>query len=142
MAICPTWFSASASGPWNSFLFDWALSIAMGEGAWKDSQPLPWAKEVERFFATLGRFDDYFEGNEALHASPEVADMRQDLLRCTRFFRWLEFGEGFGDVAQHLAAPIRNRGQAVPQQIARAHGFRNWRSHGNLLGEIQRPLER
>jgi hypothetical protein len=52
-------------------LFDWALSMAKGEGAWKDSQPLPWTQEVERFFATLKRFDDYLEGNEQLHASPE-----------------------------------------------------------------------
>ena len=52
-------------------LFDWALSMAKGEAAWKDSPPLPWAKEVERFFGTLKRFDDYLQGNEALHASPE-----------------------------------------------------------------------
>jgi hypothetical protein len=52
-------------------LFDWALSMAKGQGVWKDSQPLPWAQEVERFFAALKRFDDYLEGGEALHASPE-----------------------------------------------------------------------
>jgi hypothetical protein len=52
-------------------LFDWGLSMAKGEAAWKDSQPLPWAQEVERFFGTLKRFDEYLEGNEALHASPE-----------------------------------------------------------------------
>ena len=52
-------------------LFDWALLMARGEGAWKDSQPLPWAKEVERFFGTLRRFDEYLGGNEALYASPE-----------------------------------------------------------------------
>ena len=52
-------------------LLDWALSMAKGQGAWKDSQPLPWPKEVERFFLTLKRFDDYLEGNEPLHASPE-----------------------------------------------------------------------
>jgi hypothetical protein len=52
-------------------LFDWALSMAKGQGVWKDSQPLPWAQEVERFFGSLKRFDDYLEGNEALHASPE-----------------------------------------------------------------------
>jgi hypothetical protein len=52
-------------------LFDWALSMAKGEQTWKDSQPLTWAQEVERFFATLKRFDDYLEGNEQLHASPE-----------------------------------------------------------------------
>jgi len=52
-------------------LFDWALSMAKGQGVWKDSQPLPWAQEVVRFFATLKRFDDFLEGNEQLHASPE-----------------------------------------------------------------------
>lgn len=30
-------------------LFDWALSIAKGKPAWRDSKPLPWEKEVERF---------------------------------------------------------------------------------------------
>ena len=52
-------------------LFDWALSMAQGQGVWKDSQPLPWTREVDRFFASLKRFDDYLEGNETLHASPE-----------------------------------------------------------------------
>jgi hypothetical protein len=52
-------------------LFDWALSMAKGEAAWKDSPPLPWAQEVDRFFATLKHFDEYLEGSEALHASPE-----------------------------------------------------------------------
>lgn len=52
-------------------LFDWALSMARGQGVWHDSQPLPWAQEVERFFGSLKRFDDYLEGNEQLHASPE-----------------------------------------------------------------------
>ena len=52
-------------------LFDWALSMAMGQGVWKDSQPLPWGQEVERFFGALKRFDDYLAGNGALHASPE-----------------------------------------------------------------------
>ena len=52
-------------------LFDWALSMAEGQAAWHDSPPLPWDREVDRFFATLKRFDDFLEGNEALHASPE-----------------------------------------------------------------------
>src|SRR6476659_10641571 len=38
-------------------LFDWALSIAQGKQAWHDSTPLPWAAEVERFFAAAKRFD-------------------------------------------------------------------------------------
>lgn len=40
-------------------LFDWALSIAKGKQIWQNSQPLPWPKEVERFFAALKSFDDF-----------------------------------------------------------------------------------
>jgi hypothetical protein len=42
-------------------LFDWALSLAKGAQAWHDSTPLEWPLEVERFFASLGRFDAYLE---------------------------------------------------------------------------------
>ncbi len=52
-------------------LFDWALSMAKGQPAWHDSQPLPWHDEIERFFASLRSFDDYLAGDELLHASPE-----------------------------------------------------------------------
>jgi hypothetical protein len=52
-------------------LFDWALSMARGEAAWKDSEPLPWSAEVERFFGTLKRFDDYLASNKPLHNSTE-----------------------------------------------------------------------
>jgi hypothetical protein len=52
-------------------LLDWGLSIAAGKQAWKDSKPLPWEKESERFFAALKRFDDYLESSEPLHATPE-----------------------------------------------------------------------
>ena len=38
-------------------LMDWAASIAEGQQAWKDSPPLSWDAEVERFFAGLARFD-------------------------------------------------------------------------------------
>jgi len=40
-------------------LYDWALSIARGQQVWKDSEPLEWDKEADRFFAVLKRFDDY-----------------------------------------------------------------------------------
>lgn len=40
-------------------LFAWALSIAKGEEAWKDSEPRPWTEEAERFHAALRAFDDY-----------------------------------------------------------------------------------
>lgn len=52
-------------------LFDWALSIAMGEQKWQDSKPLPWDQEVERFFAVLKKFDDYLASSEPVHASIE-----------------------------------------------------------------------
>lgn len=51
-------------------LFDWALSIAKGQQAWKDSKPLPWEKEVERFFAALKSFDDYLASGAPMKASP------------------------------------------------------------------------
>jgi hypothetical protein len=38
-------------------LMDWAVSIAEGQQAWKDSPPLPWHAEVDRFFGGLARFD-------------------------------------------------------------------------------------
>jgi len=52
-------------------LFDWALSIARGKQEWHDSTPLPWSKEVERFFKTLQAFDDYLASDAPLAASPE-----------------------------------------------------------------------
>jgi len=38
-------------------LFDWALSIANGKQAWRDSKPLAWDQEIARFFAALAAFD-------------------------------------------------------------------------------------
>jgi hypothetical protein len=52
-------------------LFDWALSIAQGKQAWHDSEPLPWAQEVSRFFTTLQAFDDYLASGAPLAASVE-----------------------------------------------------------------------
>jgi hypothetical protein len=52
-------------------LMDWALTIALGKREWRDSKPLPWESEVERFFATIKKLDDYLASNEPLHASPE-----------------------------------------------------------------------
>ncbi len=52
-------------------LLDWALSMAKGQPVWHDSQPLPWPDEVQRFFDTLKRFDDFLAGPEPLQAPPE-----------------------------------------------------------------------
>jgi len=52
-------------------LMDWAFSIATGKREWHDSKPLPWEKEVERFFAALKKLDDYLASSQAMHSSPE-----------------------------------------------------------------------
>jgi len=52
-------------------LFDWGLSIAAGAQAWHDSSPLAWDEEVDRFFATLGRFDAFLAGDAPLSAPAE-----------------------------------------------------------------------
>lgn len=52
-------------------LYDWALTQATGSEAWHDSEPLPWSGEVERFHATLQRFDDYLASDAPLAASVE-----------------------------------------------------------------------
>jgi hypothetical protein len=52
-------------------LYDWALSQAKGAEAWTDSEPLPWSREVERFHATLQRFDDYLASDAPLAATAE-----------------------------------------------------------------------
>jgi hypothetical protein len=52
-------------------LLDWGLSIARGQQKWQNSKPLPWEREVERFFAALKTFDDFLASSEPAHASFE-----------------------------------------------------------------------
>jgi hypothetical protein len=52
-------------------LFDWALGIAQGQPTWHDSTPLPWNSEIERFFASVKKFDDYLASSEPLQGSAE-----------------------------------------------------------------------
>jgi hypothetical protein len=52
-------------------LYDWALTQARGSEAWKESDPLPWAQEVERFHAALQRFDDYLASGAPIAAPME-----------------------------------------------------------------------
>jgi hypothetical protein len=52
-------------------LFDWALSIAMGQQKWQNSKPLPWEQEVERFFAALKKFDDFMASSEQIQTPLE-----------------------------------------------------------------------
>ena len=52
-------------------LMEWALSITKGQQAWRDSKPLPWNQEVDRFHAAIKKFDDYLASSEALHDAVE-----------------------------------------------------------------------
>ena len=52
-------------------LLDWALYLARGEQSWHDSMPLPWDREVARFFAALQTFDAYLASEEPLGWSAE-----------------------------------------------------------------------
>ena len=47
-------------------IFDWALALAKGNHVWRNSQPLPWEQEVDRFFSALKAFDDYLASGEQL----------------------------------------------------------------------------
>lgn len=52
-------------------LYDWALTIAQGAPRWRDSTPLPWDREVARFFETLARFDAFLASDAPLACPPE-----------------------------------------------------------------------
>ena len=52
-------------------LYDWALTQAKGAEAWHDSTPLEWDREVARFFAAVGRFDEYLASDAPLATSAE-----------------------------------------------------------------------
>jgi hypothetical protein len=49
-------------------LMEWALSMAQGRQAWRNSTPREWEAEVERFFGTLAAFDAYLATAEPLQA--------------------------------------------------------------------------
>jgi hypothetical protein len=52
-------------------LYDWALTQAKGSEAWKESDPLPWPQEIERFHAALQRFDAYLASGAPIAAPIE-----------------------------------------------------------------------
>ncbi len=54
-----------------SDLMEWALSMARGAEAWQDSHVGEWSEEVTRFYASIGRFDQYLESNSDLACSLE-----------------------------------------------------------------------
>lgn len=52
-------------------LMDWALAMSEGRREWKDSLPLPWDQESERFFEALKKFDDYLASDKPLQVPAE-----------------------------------------------------------------------
>jgi len=52
-------------------LFDWALSMAIGEERWRDTQPHAWPAEQKRFFQSLQSFDAFLASDEPLRAPAE-----------------------------------------------------------------------
>jgi hypothetical protein len=52
-------------------LLDWALSIAEGKQAWRDSPPLSWERGAARFFAALEAFDRRFSSGAPLACPAE-----------------------------------------------------------------------
>ena len=52
-------------------LMDWALAMSEGRQEWKDSLPLPWEKECERFFTVVKKFDDYLASDKPLQVPAE-----------------------------------------------------------------------
>jgi len=52
-------------------LLDWALCLAKGQHTWKESPPVSWDQDVERFHSALQKLDDYLATDEALGFPPE-----------------------------------------------------------------------
>jgi hypothetical protein len=52
-------------------LMEWGLSMADGSKKWRDSPPLDWEGESQRFFATLKKFDEYLASEKPLEVTAE-----------------------------------------------------------------------
>jgi len=49
-------------------LLGWSLTLAQGEGQWRNQDPLPWAEETARFYANLERLDQFLASEAPLQA--------------------------------------------------------------------------
>jgi hypothetical protein len=52
-------------------LLNWGLSLAKGAQKWQNSDPLPWDKGSERYFAALQAFDAYLASDAPLSCPTE-----------------------------------------------------------------------
>jgi hypothetical protein len=74
--LCRIWLPETSRTPAKILahigdLMDWGLAMSEGRREWKDSLPLPWEQECERFFAALKKFDDYLASEKPLQVSAE-----------------------------------------------------------------------
>jgi hypothetical protein len=47
-------------------LMDWVLRMLQGESRWTSATPLPWDREIARFFAALKAVDDYLAAGQPI----------------------------------------------------------------------------
>ena len=52
-------------------LLEWATHLARGDDVWRDSLPVSWDHEVERFFTSLRHLDDYLATDAPLGSPAE-----------------------------------------------------------------------
>jgi hypothetical protein len=52
-------------------LLDWGLSMAQGRREWHDSVPLPWGREIARFYEALRALDAFLASDMPLAIAPE-----------------------------------------------------------------------
>jgi len=51
-------------------LMDWVLRMLQGQPSWTTATPLPWEREIDRFFASLKSVDDYLASGGAIRWEP------------------------------------------------------------------------
>ena len=51
-------------------LMDWVLRMVQGEPTWTTASPLPWEKEIARFYAALKALDDYLASEAPIRWDP------------------------------------------------------------------------
>jgi hypothetical protein len=51
-------------------LIDWVLRMVKGAPSWTTAKPLPWEREIARFFAALAALDDYLASGAPIAWDP------------------------------------------------------------------------
>ena len=102
---------------------EWCHGLVSGQQAWRLSTPQDWKHEMERFFASVGRLDDYLKSESPLESPVErvfqgpIADALTHVGQLAMLRRMAGepiLGENYfvahievGRVGQEQAAPVR-----------------------------------